>query len=145
MSQIQWSHDFETGNEIVDGQHQHLVEIVNKFEVALAQGKGRRVLGEIFKDLIGYTQEHFSAEEDIMAGAHYPGLQCHAALHHQLLHKVKRYQFDFTRGKRLSREIHDFLNYWLMNHIMVDDKAFAAWQSESTGQAPEPEEAPAGV
>ncbi len=134
MSQIQWSGEFETGNEQIDTQHQHLVEIVNKFDSALQKGKGRRVMGEILRDLVGYTQEHFTCEEAIMAEAEYSQLKLHQAQHRQLLAKVERFQFDFSQGKRLSRDMQEFLKYWLMNHIRVDDMAFAA-SDEATVQS----------
>ncbi len=126
MAQIQWSKEYETGIAEVDSQHKHLVEIVNKFESALQKGKGWRIMGEILRDLVGYTQEHFTYEEAVMAAADYEGLKLHKSQHRQLLQKVERYQFDFIQGKRISRDIHDFLHYWLMNHIKIDDLAFAA-------------------
>ncbi len=147
MAQIQWSSEYETGNEKVDAQHQHLVEIVNKFETALDKGKGRQVMGEILRELVGYTQEHFTFEEEVMSAAGYEGLKLHKAQHRQLLQKVERYQFEFSQGKRLSRTVHDFLNYWLMNHIKIDDLAFAAslaGGTEATAEDATGEEVPAG-
>lgn len=130
MSQIAWSADFETGNTEIDGQHQNLVGIVNKFAAAVEIGKGRRIMGDILRDLVGYTQEHFLYEESLMKEAEYSNLTLHVAQHHQLLEKVQRFQFDFNQGKRLTREVHAFLQYWLMNHIQVDDVAFANWLAE---------------
>ncbi len=126
MSQIKWSREFETGNRDVDAQHQRLVEIVNKFEGSLQRGKGRLVMGEILRDLVGFTQEHFTSEESLMAGAGYDKLKPHQDQHRQLMQKVERFQFDFAQGMLLSREMHDFLQHWLMNHIKIDDLAFAA-------------------
>ncbi len=126
MSQINWSSELETGNEEIDGQHQHLVDIINLFENSLKKGKGPRVMGEILRDLVGYTQEHFTYEEGVMAEADYENLKLHQAQHHQLLQKVERFQFEISQGKRLSKEMHEFLNYWFVNHIKVDDMAFAA-------------------
>ena len=135
MAQIEWSKEYETGIEEVDSQHKHLVEIVNKFESALQKGKGRRVMGEILRDLVGYTQEHFTYEEEVMAAADYEGLKLHKSQHRQLLQKVERYQFDFIQGKRISQDMHDFLHYWLMNHIKIDDLAFAASVASSPDES----------
>jgi len=127
MAQIQWSSEFETGIMSVDGQHQNLLGIVNKFAAAVEIGKGRRIMGDILRDLVGYTQEHFLYEESLMKEAEYSNLTLHVAQHHQLLEKVQRFQFDFNQGKRLTKDVHSFLQYWLLNHIQVDDIAFANW------------------
>lgn len=128
MAQIQWSKEYETGNPEVDGQHRKLVDIVNRFEAAFNVGKGRRVMQGILAELIDYTREHFTAEETIMREAGYDTLELHIAQHHQLLEKVQRFQVEHHQGKRLSREMDSFLNYWLLNHIQVDDMAFARWR-----------------
>ena len=125
MAAIAWSREFEIGVPEVDAQHRHLVEIVNKFEDARAKGKATRVLGEIIRELIGYTQEHFAFEEAYMLRVEYPRLKLHQAKHRQLIAKVERFQFEFNQGRRISIEIHDFLKYWLLNHILEDDKAIA--------------------
>jgi len=133
MAQIQWSTEYETGNPEVDGQHRKLVDIVNRFEAAFAVGKGRRVMQEILAELIDYTREHFTAEEAIMREAGYDNLELHTAQHRQLLKKVQRFQVEYHQGKRLSRDVDSFLNYWLLNHIQVDDMAFA--RRQETGDA----------
>ena len=144
MTPIEWSAQYETGDPVIDEQHRNLVEIVNKFEAASRKGKARRILDEILRDLVGYTQEHFTAEEAIMAEAGYDKLKLHKAQHRQLLQKVERFQFEFRSGKRVSAKMHDFLQYWLMNHIRIDDMAFAAARgtAAAAGDAPVEESVP---
>ncbi len=125
MAQIEWKAEYQTGVPLVDEQHQHLVEIINKFEEALQRGKGSRQMNEILKDLVGYTQEHFAAEERLMLEAEYPQFALHQSQHRQLLQKLERYQFEFNgMGRRITAEMHEFLTYWLITHILRDDKAF---------------------
>ena len=125
MAQIEWKAEYATGVQIVDEQHQHLVEIINKFEEALQRGKGSKQMNEILNDLAGYTQEHFATEERLMLEAEYPQLSLHASQHRQLLQKLERYQFEFNgMGRRITAEMHEFLAYWLITHILRDDKAF---------------------
>ena len=83
-------------------------------------------MNEIIKDLIGYTQEHFATEERLMAEAGYEHLKLHQSQHRQLMQKVERFQFEFNgAGKRITAEMHEFLAYWLVTHILRDDKAYS--------------------
>lgn len=126
MARIEWKPEYETGVPVVDEQHRHLVEIINRFEDALQKGKGSRQANEILNDLTGYTQEHFATEERLLAEAGYPHLKLHQSQHRQLLQKVERFQFEFNAaGRRITAELHEFLGYWLVNHILRDDRAFA--------------------
>jgi len=62
MALIRWKDEYELGVGHIDAQHQHLVDIVNKFDEARQQGKNLRLMTEILNDLVGYTQEHFADE-----------------------------------------------------------------------------------
>ncbi len=125
MALIDWTNDFETGIVQVDDQHRKLVEIVNKFDEAAKRGKGSRVMNEILTDLLSYTAEHFVDEEKLMEDAEYPKLKQHKSQHRQLLQKVERLQFEFDQqGKRITVEVREFLKYWLINHILKEDKAY---------------------
>ncbi len=125
MALIDWTNDFETGIVQVDDQHRKLVEIVNKFDDAAKRGKGSRVMNEILTDLLSYTAEHFVDEEKLLEDAEYPKLKQHKSQHRQLLQKVERLQFEFDQqGKRITVEVREFLKYWLINHILKEDKAY---------------------
>lgn len=127
MAFIDWTDEFKTGVESVDNQHHQLVEIVNKFDEAARRGKGSRIMQEILTDLIGYTGEHFAHEEQVMADGGYEKVELHRNQHRQLLQKVERLQFEFSQQhRRITPEVRDFLKYWLTNHILKDDKAWAA-------------------
>ena len=132
MSQIDWKPEYDTGVATVDEQHRHLVDIINRFEDALLRGKGSRQMNEILNDLVGYTQEHFASEERLMQEAEYPQLALHQGQHRQLLQKIERFQFEFNRqGRRITADVHDFLFYWLITHILRDDKAFSPCLAQS--------------
>ncbi len=125
MAPIEWTEEYGVGVRELDDQHRQLVDIVNKFEEALQRGRGSRQVSVILNDLIGYTQEHFATEERLLAAAGYPQLKLHQSQHRQLLQKVERLQFEFDSGRRVSAELHAFLSYWLVTHILHDDKVYA--------------------
>ncbi len=131
MALIDWTDDFKTGITKMDDQHRHLVDIVNKFDDAAKRGKGSRIMTEILNELIGYTVEHFSAEEKLMEDSQYTKLKQHRSQHRQLLQRVERLQFEFDQqGKRITVEVRDFLKYWLINHILKEDKAYVPFVTQ---------------
>lgn len=137
MARIEWKAEYETGVAVIDEQHRNLVEIINRFEEALQKGKASRQANQILNDLTGYTQEHFATEERLMAEAGYPHLKTHQSQHRQLLQKVERFQFEFNAaGRRITAELHEFLGYWLINHIQRDDRAFGPCLAGADSAAP---------
>lgn len=126
MAFITWTEEYITGIESIDEQHRQLVDLVNKFEEASRRGRGSRVMSDILNDLVGYTQEHFSHEESIMAESGFPATDAHTARHRQLLQKVERFQYEFeNEGKRVTGEVRELLRYWISSHILQDDMAYA--------------------
>jgi len=127
MAQVAWSEKLCVGIQQVDDEHQKLVQVLNQLDEAMRNGKGTRVMSEILAELILYTQEHFTSEEGLMAESDYPKMKLHKAQHRQLVEKVVKLQQKFEKsGKRITKEMMEFLTYWLTNHILVDDMAFAA-------------------
>ena len=88
-------------------------------------------MNEILNDLIGYTTEHFAHEERLLEEAGYSKLKQHQSQHRKLLQRVERLQFEFDQqGKRITTEVREFLKFWLVNHILKDDKAYVECVSQ---------------
>ncbi len=131
MAFIDWTDDFQTGIQSIDDQHRVLVEIVNKFDDNARKGKGSRIMNEILSDLIQYTSEHFSHEEGLLEEAQYNKLKQHKSQHRQLLERVEKLQYDFNnKGIRITKDVREFLKFWLVNHILKEDKAFVPAMTE---------------
>ncbi len=122
---VEWSNELSVGISEVDEEHQKLVAILNQLDEVMKTGKGTRVMSEILNQLVEYTVVHFESEEKFMVASEYPGLALHQTQHRQLVEKVEKLRVKFVAsGKRITREMMDFLKYWPTNHILVDDKAF---------------------
>lgn len=125
MALVDWSDKLSIGIPEVDAEHQHLVAILNELDEAMRSGKGTRIMGQILARLLDYTETHFKSEEGLMAESAYPGLALHQTQHRQLMEKAGHLRQKFIgSNQRITREMMDFLKYWLSNHILVDDKAF---------------------
>lgn len=65
MPRIEWKSEFAAGNELVDAQHQQLVEFANLFFEAADSGKAPEIIRESFDLLIRYVENHFHDEETL--------------------------------------------------------------------------------
>ncbi len=125
MQLFQWDQTFETGNTVVDVQHQYLIEIINQFgETITRNNPETREIEKVCSKLIEYTNHHFSEEERFMkaAGLDQRHIIQHCQQHKDLLHQIGPLRKlvvtgDLAAGKHLF----DFLINWLVFHILGTD------------------------
>ncbi|MFN3555680.1 MAG: bacteriohemerythrin [Bacteroidales bacterium] len=129
MSLIEWNKAlYSVQIEEFDKHHQMLLEFINDLHSAMLQGKGKEVLSKILFELKEYTQYHFSAEEEQMIKANFPGYAEHKKQHTDLIGQLDLLIKDFESGDRkVSVETFKFLKEWLFNHIQVTDKKYTPY------------------
>lgn len=119
--------EFRTGIENIDLEHQKLFEIADRAYVTLMDDfipdKYDYIL-EILKELTDYAVFHFEHEEEYMMSIRYKKLISHKAEHAEFLDKVSSYQLtDIDENQKgVILELLDFLNDWLIHHILENDK-----------------------
>lgn len=133
MMQVQWNQDLAVGIELVDTQHQALIERLNRMAVAVEERQGEREIARTLGFLIDYTHYHFSAEEGYMEKAGYPELPAHRLLHKEFTTTLDELKRDFEEEgstKPLARALNAFLGNWLVNHIRTIDRKFGVFLAE---------------
>ncbi|KIF80204.1 bacteriohemerythrin [Noviherbaspirillum autotrophicum] len=127
MAYFTWSEELRVGNSFIDSDHQKLISLVNRLHDAMAQGHGKDILGKIFDELIRYTREHFTREEEHMQKIRYADFAAHKQEHDKLIKDVVDLQSKFNAGNgMLSVQVSGFLRNWLVNHIMKTDTKLAS-------------------
>ena len=120
---IRWEQRFEVGIDVMDGQHRHLLELINRLAADLRAGRDFDPLLDSLKDLVRYTEHHFATEERLMdeVGA---AAERHRAEHRRLEGSLARLTLrpDAQGVSESSR----FLRDWLFRHIDEVDRPFAA-------------------
>ncbi len=109
----------------LDRQHQHLLELYNKFDDAAQRGRGWRELHTMLGELEDYTREHFGFEEGVLAAARYEDLEHHCNLHRQLERKLAAFREEVAADRRVTVEFRAFLGYWWQSHILEHDQDYA--------------------
>jgi hemerythrin-like metal-binding protein len=98
MAYFQWSDDLSVGNKHIDSDHKKLLDLCNNLHDAMAQGKGKDVLGKTLGELIQYTKEHFKREEEEMRRINYSNTVAHRQEHDKLIQDVLKLQKEFGEG-----------------------------------------------
>jgi len=126
MAFYTWKQEYSVGNDLMDKQHQVLIEMINKMHDAMKVGKGSVEAGIIATEMIDYSAMHFAAEEALMKKHQYAALNDHIKEHKAFMEKAAVFQKEINSGSfTLSMEITNFLKDWLTNHILVNDKAYS--------------------
>ncbi len=111
----------------IDTQHKNLVAMLNKLNAKMKDGKGGEAAREVLKELVSYTQKHFTTEETLMNKHSYPESPAHTSEHSKLLLQAADLETRLFAAKTNAIEIMMFLKNWLTDHIMKTDKKFGAF------------------
>ena len=124
---ITWSDRYSVGIGRIDAEHQKLVALVNELYAAILENKQAAVVGKSLDGVAAYTISHFSSEESVMKRHGYPDFTEHKAEHDKLVVQVKQLQAELRAGKpALSQEVMNFLQTWLLSHILGMDKKYSS-------------------
>jgi hemerythrin len=127
MAQFSWTDDLYTGIDLIDGDHHHLIGMVNAFFETMASGQGNGPMSKAMDNLIGYTKEHFAREEAEMERIQYVASLAHKSEHTKLLAQLVELKGMLdASGKINIPAVSDFLSEWLREHILAADMRLAA-------------------
>jgi len=129
MATFQWSSNFVTNLPKIDEQHRHLVDLIN----ALGDHLGRDEIDEsqldsLFRELLDYTDYHFSEEERMMrrVGLDPRHVDRHADSHRRFLHDIELLKNgDGAPPRDIASRTLDYLVHWLSYHILGQDQNMA--------------------
>ncbi|GBD92299.1 bacteriohemerythrin [bacterium BMS3Abin04] len=128
MEYVTWCGVFSVKNPHIDQQHKNLFSIVNEFHSAVKQKSNKSEIFSILNKLIQYTEAHFKDEEKIAKASRCPAntLQEHIAEHEKLIEDIFNLNSELQSGKeRTLSQLEEFLDKWLILHVLVHDKAYA--------------------
>ena len=119
---LAWRDQLSVGNDLIDTDHQHLIDIINLAEASLRVKDTERIAGTL-AELAKYSRTHFVREEQVAAGVGYPGVaqlhQSHSALLERLQTTSDKVSDDWSPA--LIDEFTTFLRDWFINHVIKED------------------------
>lgn len=125
---IYWDDALKVHVHKIDDQHYHLIEILNELYESAQNNDEYATIKHVFEELIAYTVEHFSTEEMYMKKYAYPAYEAHRREHEDLKDQVISFKKEFDKGSQtISFELLDFLQKWLVNHILGTDRKYSRY------------------
>lgn len=134
-----WNPLFDTGIEMVDGQHRQLVALINRLGNALISGQADAMDGAAtFQQLAGYAQQHFADEERLMEAAAIDPVHSehHRAQHRDFIVQVSALWQRHTASGESAQALHRYLCAWLTFHILEEDQLMARQFHRGRSAAP---------
>jgi hemerythrin len=123
---ITWLNVYDTHIRIIDEQHRKLLDMLNDLATAKGNENEPKLIRDIFFKLVDYTKYHFTTEEKLMGNANYPKLIEHTGQHRQFVDRIVNMLEAIKDGTpNISDTLQMFLQDWLIQHILGNDKEFA--------------------
>jgi diguanylate cyclase (GGDEF)-like protein/hemerythrin-like metal-binding protein len=133
IAHIDWKHDWDSGDQLIDRQHRGLLDLANEI-ISLSLSTSQRepalaLLARILQEI----QEHFDYEESVLERIRYSGLDAHRTSHRLLAKRVIELKDEVMRGEAQTISIFVFvLEEVVVGHIQQEDTVYFAELKNST-------------
>lgn len=123
-----WRAQFSVGNDLIDSDHQYLLEIINKAEVSL-KANNRVELTAVLAALAHYGALHFEREELVAKAVGYPQADQLHVSHTNLVLALDKFKQDVgdTWTPEAVAHFTGFLRDWLIEHVIKEDMLMKPW------------------
>lgn len=113
---------------VIDLQHLWLVSLVIELEDLFEFGEPETIDSQyrnIIDQLIDFTTEHFTVEEDLFKRISYPQDKAHTKQHRNFIEVIQKKAFSTrTDNTEAVIKLLFFLKNWLFKHIQVEDRRY---------------------
>lgn len=119
--------EFKTGIEMIDMEHKKLFEIADRaYETMMDEFIPDKYdyIVDILNELKDYAATHFNHEEEYMVSIGYKKIFSQKVSHNDFIEKMNEYDLGVIdeNQKGVILELLDYLNDWLIHHILESDK-----------------------
>lgn len=123
---ITWDPSLSVGVKLIDDQHKHFVEILNQLNLAVEENKIEGEIIHIFTKISMYAEYHFATEEKYFTEFNFEGATEHIEAHNQFKDKIASLRSQANNTVKVTAELVDFLDNWLVNHVQGMDKKYTS-------------------
>lgn len=125
MQTIHWRDEFSVGVEEMDVQHKKLLAMINRLIEEQHTLTDPKTIAELLTGMVDYAQEHFRAEEYLMAEYDYDRKALQEIQHKTFIEKTMSFLAASDIGPNiLSNALLDYLGSWLVGHILTEDMKY---------------------
>lgn len=126
-AKLAWETKYSVHSAMIDAQHQAMFATINKLIDLLATVPTKAQVDEIMTALVAYKKFHFQTEEKLFAKYQWEGAAEHIAKHREFTVALDAMTTKFGDDSlSLAFALIDYLEDWLLNHILVEDQKYVA-------------------
>ena len=127
QKKLEWNDKYSVGVELIDDQHKIMFATINELIDAIDTTPTKEKLVAIIEQLVNYKKFHFATEEKYFAEFNYEKSDDHIAKHRMFNEKLAEVQSKCGDDViLLAFELVDFLEDWLVDHLMTADQEYKA-------------------
>ncbi|MCF7821422.1 MAG: bacteriohemerythrin [Mariprofundaceae bacterium] len=131
MKDLIWDDTLSVQIQEIDEDHRRLVELFNILNHSVEEGDASNYIEAVMEELISCTAWHFRHEERLMLKYGYENFEEHKAEHQELIESARELQQKILQGgKPVSNEDVEFLERWLVGHILSVDMDLGSYLGE---------------
>jgi len=128
MAVFTWNDKFSVSVESMDKQHKYFLDLLNNLNDQIQQKYDDETVTVAIHKLFNYAAFHFRDEENILNTTGFTGLKEQHREHGFFMEQVNEMEESLKHGDRVQLgSVVSFLKDWFMNHIMSEDKKYAAY------------------
>lgn len=122
MDDFIWQDAYSIGNETIDAEHRHLLELANQVARFRVSDEPLETVRSAVVALYDYVQTHFAHEEAYMKAAGYPGLPAHRMLHEAIVHEMNTIMHESPQLDTLVYNLKRLIKNWVTGHVQQADR-----------------------
>jgi hemerythrin len=128
---LQWRDQLSVGNDLIDGDHKYLIDIINKVEVSM-KANNRAELMALLDELGHYGKTHFEREELVAKAVGYPKADQLHESHIQLVASLVKVKdgLGASWSEEAQVKFTAFLRDWLIQHVIKEDIPMKPWMTK---------------
>ncbi len=131
---VELSDTFVLESEVLDRDHERLVEMVNAISERIDNGDIENCKADVL-ELVNFAKGHFNREEQILIKAGYPDVGKHCKHHRQLDDKMEHI-LEFAEKVAVNEMARESLKrelvYFVMDDVITTDMDFKAFIAGKT-------------
>lgn len=129
----EFSENLITGNEMIDSQHQELIEKINDLLKSCEKNNDKMVAIKTLDYLDDYVNYHFTAEEQLQRDIGYPEYEKHLKQHEIFKQVIKdldeMLQEEEGPSPLFVKKVNEKVIEWLYVHIEGFDRSVAEYKT----------------
>lgn len=125
LNKLVWDDKYSVGVLVIDNQHKEMFKTINELIETLEGMPTKEQVDKIIESLVAYKKFHFATEEKYFDEFGYEGSADHMAKHQEFSKKLETLMIE-SKGDSvdLAFKLVDFLEDWLIDHLMVTDQKY---------------------